>query len=172
MFDNSLTGDRIIDTSTEWRTFSAGDKSGNQVDPNRIGAVQDINDSTTMSLMSVKLGASDDPSRRWARNIQSGAEKSRQMAFRNMAQILTKLNAEPFIDKAKSIYKKVEESTLLKLRSRDAIAAACVFVACREMKVTRTLKEICSVSTVPLKNVAKMSKLVMQIVGNCGLGTT
>ena len=58
---------------------------------------------------------------------------------------------------------------MLKLRSRDAIAAACVFVACREMKVTRTLKEICSVSTVPLKNVAKMSKLVMQIVGNCGL---
>ena len=42
---------------------------------------------------------------------------------------------EPFIDKAKSIYKKVEESALLKLRSRDAIAAACVFVACREMKV-------------------------------------
>jgi len=43
---------------------------------------------------------------------------------------------------AQGFYKRLEESKKLKTRSRDAVAAACIFLACREKGFPRTFKGI------------------------------
>ena len=43
-------------------------------------------------------------------------------------------------DRAKTLFKQVHDQKTLKGRSNDAIASACLFIACRQEGVPRTFK--------------------------------
>ena len=79
------------------------------------------------------------------------------------------------VDRAKVNFKEAYESRQLKGRSNDAIAAACLYIACRQEGVPRTfkvksglgsfikfLKEICAVCTVPKKEIGRCFKLIIK----------
>eukprot|EP00047_Mylnosiga_fluctuans_P024169 m.154215 g.154215 ORF g.154215 m.154215 type:complete len:326 (+) comp9787_c0_seq3:33-1010(+) len=170
----TVVGDRIIDAKSEWRTFGNSDKGGNAADPSRVGVAQDANDTELASLGQSRLaGADDDPSQRWqGRTAMTGAERSRHHAFKEMERMGAQLNLKgDFVATAKNFYKRIDETKALKSRSRDAIAAACIFLSCRELKNARTIKEISDVTAVPKKDVAKMIKLAMQSLGTVNAPT-
>jgi len=48
------------------------------------------------------------------------------------------------MDRADTIFRKVKVTKQLKGQRHDAIAAACLFIACREETLPRTFQEICS----------------------------
>jgi len=56
----------------------------------------------------------------------------------------------------------VYESRSLKGRSNDAIAAACLYIACRQEAVPRTFKEICGVCAVAKKEIGRCFKLIIK----------
>ena len=60
-------------------------------------------------------------------------------------------------DRANTLFKMVHDGRNLKGRANEAIASACLYIACRQEGVPRTFKEIVAVSTVSKKvrNVAK-----------------
>ena len=48
----------------------------------------------------------------------------------------------------------------LRGRANDAVAAACLFIACRQEEVPRSFKEICAVSRHSKKEIGKCFKLI------------
>merc|ERR1711981_310394 len=66
------------------------------------------------------------------------------------------------VDRAKLRFKEVYESKCLKNRSTPAIAAACIFIACREESVARSFKEIVAISRVPKKDIGRCFKVIIK----------
>ena len=54
-------------------------------------------------------------------------------------------------DRANTLFKMVHDGRSLKGRANEAIASACLYIACRQEGVPRTFKEIVAVSTVSKK---------------------
>lgn len=50
----------------------------------------------------------------------------------------------------------------LKGRANDAIASACLYIACRQEGVPRTFKEICAVSKISKKEIGRCFKLILK----------
>lgn len=60
------------------------------------------------------------------------------------------------------LFKMVHDGKNLKGRSNEAIAAACLYIACRQEGVPRTFKEIVAVSTVSKKEIGRCFKLILK----------
>lgn len=50
----------------------------------------------------------------------------------------------------------------MKGRANDAIASACLYIACRQEGVPRTFKEICAVSKISKKEIGRCFKLILK----------
>ena len=59
-------------------------------------------------------------------------------------------------DRANSLFKMVHDGRNLKGRANEAIASACLYIACRQEGVPRTFKEIVAVSTVSKKVISRI----------------
>lgn len=58
------------------------------------------------------------------------------------------------------LYKEVHDQKQLKGRANDAVAAACLFISCRQEEVPRSFKEICAVSRHSKKEIGRCYKLI------------
>lgn len=56
----------------------------------------------------------------------------------------------------------VHDGKNLKGRANDAIASACLYIACRQEGVPRTFKEICAVSKISKKEIGRCFKLILK----------
>ncbi|KAJ3040868.1 Transcription initiation factor IIB [Rhizophlyctis rosea] len=59
--------------------------------------------------------------------------------------------AKIVVDSTKQIYKLVDEDKTFKGKSPEAIAAACINIACRQDAATKTFKEVCGANKIPKK---------------------
>ncbi|ERN14503.1 transcription initiation factor IIB isoform X2 [Amborella trichopoda] len=138
-----------IDETSEWRTFA--NESGD-TDPVRVGAAYNplLSDGGLSTVISKPNGAQGDflssSLGRW-QNRGSNPDRSLIQAFGTIAAMAERLGLVPTIkDLANEIYKKVEDLKSVKGRNQDAIYAACLYIACRQEQMPRTVKEICSVT--------------------------
>jgi len=84
-------------------------------------------------------------------------------SFREISSMADRINLPGnIVDKAKANFKEVYESKSLKGRSNDAIAAACLYIACRQESVPRTFKEICAISRISKKEIGRCFKLIIK----------
>ena len=104
-----------------------------------------------------------------ANKIHYWYSKSRQKdghsekAFKYVNDIATKINLPKNItDMANGLFKAVYEGKRLRCRSKALIAAACVFLACRQGQVPKSLRVIASVCDVKLKQIGKMYRLILK----------
>lgn len=86
-----------------------------------------------------------------------------------------------FKDRGNALFKQVNDEKALKGRATDAVAAACLYIACRQEEVPRSFKgsqllsclsgdccflfvvaEICAVSRHPKKEIGRCFKLIRQ----------
>ena len=70
-------------------------------------------------------------------------------------------------DRANTLFKMVHDGRNLKGRANEAIASACLYIACRQEGVPRTFKEIVAVSTVSKK--VKCSIILQYIANTSGV---
>ena len=155
-----VVGDRIIDTRSEWRTFS-NDDQGND-DPSRVG------DAPNMLLEGSQLettiafdGGKGSKNLSHIQNklVNDKATKSLLQAYREIGTLTDSINAGKAVsDAAKHIYKLVEEAKVLKGKSQEAIIAGCIFIACRHNDVPRTFREIFSLTRVSKKEIGRVFK--------------
>lgn len=70
-------------------------------------------------------------------------------------------------ERARGVYTHIAEAKVLKSRNREAVAAACIFIACKEMKVPRTYKgtaawgthscaEVCDATSIERKTINRV----------------
>jgi transcription initiation factor TFIIB len=161
-----VLGNRVIDTRSEWRTFANSDD--NSGDPSRVGAVADpllggsnLIDSTTISIMDGGTGKARELARAHQRVIHSRGDETVLTAFKNIQHMgeCISLN-RVVIDSAKQLFRKVDETKLLKGKSQEASMAACIYISCREHKVSRSFKEICNLTKVSTKEIGRCFKLI------------
>ena len=82
----------------------------------------------------------------------------------NMADRINLPNT--IVDRANNLFKMVSDGKDLKGKANNAIAAAFLYIACREEGVPRTFKEIVSVSTVSKKEIGQYFKLILKAYAN------
>ncbi|KAI9593243.1 transcription initiation factor IIB [Syncephalis fuscata] len=154
-----VLGDRIVDTRSEWRTFSNEDE-----DPSRVGgSANPLLNGTQLDTIISKLdggsGASRNLSKTHGRASAVKGERHLVQTYKEISAMCDAIGLPRLIgDAAKHLYKQVDERKLLRGKSNDALIAACIFIACRQEGVTRTFKEICALTKVPKKEIGRCFK--------------
>jgi len=97
------------------------------------------------------------------RKHMSSADRALANAFREISNMSDRINLpKTIVDRANLLFKQVHDGRTLKGRSNDAIASACLYIACRQEGVPRTFKEICAVSKVSKKEIGRCFKLILK----------
>nr|KAJ3402066.1 transcription initiation factor IIB [Polyrhizophydium stewartii] len=165
-----VLGNRIIDTRSEWRTFSNSDE--NSLDPSRVGAVSDPFfgaegqiDSTAISYRDGGSGRARELSRAHARVVNQKSEAALTQAFRLIHTMGERISlSKVVLDSAKQLFKKADEERTLRSRPLEAVIAACLYIACHEQHVNRTFKEICALTKVSKKEIGKCYKALQHLM--------
>lgn len=161
-----VVGDRVIDVGSEWRTFS-NEKGGE--DRSRVGGPENnlLGGSDLSTMIGPSSGAASFDSSGNAlysnRRTVSSSDRTLINAFRTISNMCDRINLPRTItDRAGALFKMVHDGRNLRGRSNEAIAAACLYIACRQEGVPRTFKEIVAVSTVSKKEIGRCFKLILK----------
>jgi transcription initiation factor TFIIB len=93
--------------------------------------------------------------------VQTPTDRSLKQAFSQLDILKDKLGLpDAVVEKAAYIYRKAQERHLVRGRTVSGILAAAVYIGCREMGISRTLKDIAAYSNVKLKEVARSYRLL------------
>lgn len=165
----AVVGDRIIDTRSEWRTFSNDGTGGD--DPSRVGGpsnpLLEGGDQlgTMISSRDNYTGASRELNRLLTRTNYKASERSLMASFKEIGTLCERVGLPKVIaDRAKQLYKMAEDAKIMKGKSNEGIVATCLYVACRQEKVTRTFKEISALTLVPKRDIGRCYKLLAPLL--------
>jgi len=157
-----VLGDRIVDTRSEWRTFS-NDDQGND-DPSRVGdgANPLLNGSQLQTSISFGDGSSArsrELHRAQNKATHDKATKGLLAAYKEIGALCDAWSITKNIsDTAKHLFKMVDDAKAFKGKSQDAIIAGCIFIACRQCKNPRTFREIFALTNVSKKEIGRIFK--------------
>uniref|UniRef100_A0A8C7GQ14 Transcription initiation factor IIB n=1 Tax=Oncorhynchus kisutch TaxID=8019 RepID=A0A8C7GQ14_ONCKI len=161
-----VVGDRVIDVGSEWRTFT--NEKATQ-DPSRVGDAQNplLNGGDLSTMISKGTGAASfdefGNSKYQNRRTMSSSDRAMLNAFKEITTMADRINLpRNIIDRTNNLFKQVYEQKSLKGRANDAIASACLYIACRQEGVPRTFKEICAVSRISKKEIGRCFKLILK----------
>lgn len=166
-----VLGDRIVDTRSEWRTFS-NDDQGND-DPSRVGdagnPLLDNNQLDTIiaqGLPGSNLGR--DLSRVQNKSANDKRDNTLQSAFSRISHLCEAYALPKMVqDSAKQAFKLSHEDKKLKGKSMDSLMAASIFFACRHSGVGRSFNEMSVLTKVPKKEIGRtyniMKKLLLDL---------
>lgn len=162
-----VVGDRVVDVGSEWRTFT-NEANGN--DRSRVGGSENpFLNGTDLSTVIGSDRASGSGldiqgyARYQNRSGISGSDRSLLAAFREITTMASRINLpKTIIDRSSMLFRQVYDQKSLKGRSNDAIASACLYIACRQEGVPRTFKEICAISKISKKEIGRCFKLILR----------
>ncbi len=157
-----VLGDRIVDTRSEWRTFSNDDQGGD--DPSRVGdgANPLLNGSqlqTSISFGDGNSGRSRDLHRTQNKSTHDRSTQSLLAAYKQIGTLCDVYEIPKVAsDTAKQYYKQVDDAKAFKGKTQDAIISGCIFIACRQCNVPRTFREIFRLTKVSKKEIGRSFK--------------
>lgn len=163
---------RVVDESSEWRTFSDSDKAG--VDPNRTAGP--TNRMLANGGLSTSIGKNPDGTynQTLTRLHNRGANPDRALlqAFGRIGEMADHLGMTSVVkDGACDIYRTVvKPGQPLLGKSQPAMFAASLYIACRQEGTNRTFKEICGgAPNTTVKEIGRCYKYIVKAID--GLNT-
>jgi transcription initiation factor TFIIB len=102
--------------------------------------------------------------RRWNSiiNIHESSQRNLRRAFQQLDTLKDKLGlTEAMVEKIAYIFRKVHEKQLLRGRTIDGMLAASVYIVCREMGASITLKDIAAASNLTYKDVSRNYRVLV-----------
>lgn len=163
-----VLSDRVVDTRSEWRTFSNDDQNGD--DPSRVGdagnPLLDTEDLSTMiSYVPENVKAGRELNRAQSKSLVDKKDNALSAAYAKISQMCDGYQLPKIVqDGAKEVYKLVHDERLLRGKSQESIMAAAIFIGCRKAKVARTFKEIWALTNVPKKEIGKVFKIIKRVI--------
>ena len=152
----------IVDTRSEWRTFSNDDQNGD--DPSRVGdAANPLYEGNQLStaISYSPDQRSRDLNRAQGKSTNEKTTKQLSAAFKQIDDLCANYQfGSNVADFTKHLYKLTDQSKQFKGKSQDGIIAGCIFIACRHCEVPRTFKEIMHLTKVPKKEIGRTFKLL------------
>ncbi|HZA08189.1 MAG TPA: transcription initiation factor IIB [Nitrososphaeraceae archaeon] len=173
-----VISDKFQQEGPEWRNFellSSGESNGRS--RSRIGmstslARHDMGLSTIIGKtdrdasgqkIDAQMRSKMERLRTWdfRTQIRSATDRSLRQAFFQLDVLKDRLGlSDSIVEKAAYIYRKAQERGLVRGRTISGILAAAIYIASREMGISRTLKDIAAYSNVKFKEVAKSYRLL------------
>ncbi|KAM7524497.1 hypothetical protein LguiA_014399 [Lonicera macranthoides] len=156
---------RSIDEHSEWRTFA---DSTDDRDPTRVGSpVNPLLSHGGLSTIISRDNGGGGKGEAFLNRLQCrGTDPDRALveAFGTIATMSDRLSLVATIkDRASEMYKRLEDHKCTKGRNGDALAAACIYIACRKEGKPRTVKEICTIANgVTKKEIGKAKDLIVR----------
>jgi transcription initiation factor TFIIB len=102
--------------------------------------------------------------RAWNTRTQyfSSTDRNLVVAFSELDILKDKLGlSDGLIERIAYMYRKAQEKGLTRGRTISAILGAAIYIACREIGIPRTLKDIAAASNVKRKDIAKNCRLLI-----------
>lgn len=163
-----VLSDRVVDTRSEWRTFSNDDQNGD--DPSRVGdagnPLLDSEDLSTMiSYVPDNTKAGRELNRAQSKSLVDKKDNALAAAYTKISQMCDGYQLPKIVqDGAKEVYKLVYDERPLRGKSQESIMAASIFIGCRKAKVARSFKEIWALTNVPKKEIGKVFKIMNKVI--------
>ena len=157
-----VLGDRIVDTRSEWRTFS-NDDQGND-DPSRVGDGANPLLNGAQLQTSISFGDGPNGRNRELHRAQNKAThdkgtKGLLTAYKEVGTLCENIGIPKNVsDTAKHLFKMVHDAGAFRGKSQESIIAGCIFIACRQCKVDRTFKEIWKITKVSKAEIGRIFK--------------
>ena len=167
-----VLSERTQESRAEWRNFPEGSNRARIGSPTSL-AMHDLG-------LATKIGASNSYSggrrldapmgslihrlRTWDYRIQAGTSTQRSLlqAFMELARVKDKLGLSyAVIEKTAYIYRKVQDKQLVRGRTISSILAACIYLACREMEVSRTLRDISEATNIKRNSISACFRIMV-----------
>lgn len=164
-----VLGERIIDTRSEWRTFS-NDDQGND-DPSRVGDGPNalIDGDQLQTTIAFEGKNAKNLSHLQNKMTQDKASKALLNAYREIQSYTDSINTGTQVaNAAKHIYKLVDDNKALKGKSQEAIIAGCIFIACRQAGAARTFHDIYGLTRVSKKEIGRVFKQLESFLQKMG----
>jgi len=97
--------------------------------------------------------------------LNTSSDRNLRTAFKLLDALKDKLGlSDAAIEKVAYIYRKVQERGLVRGRSIHAVLAAAVYIAYRELGISKTMKDIAAASNLKRKNIARTYRqLVLEL---------
>ena len=167
-----VLGDRIVDTRSEWRTFS-NDDQGND-DPSRVGEGANplLNGSQLATTIAFGEGfRSHELHRAHGRSTADKATKTLLAAYKEIGAHCDAVSIPKNVsDAAKHLFKIVDDAKAMKGKSQESIIAGCIFIACRQCGVPRTFREVYALTKVSKKEIGRTFKALEKFFNQDSLG--
>src|SRR5918911_1761595 len=172
-----VISDKVEQEGPEWRNFDLLSPGQSNTSRSRIGmppslARHDMGLSTIIGRtdrdasgqkIDAPMRSTMERLRTWdlRTQIHTPTDRNLKQAFFQLDILKDKLGlSDIVVEKAAYIYRKAQERMLIRGRTITGILSAAIYVACREMGISRTLKDIAAYSNVKLKEVAKSYRLL------------
>jgi transcription initiation factor TFIIB len=170
-----LSIEKVQETRPEWRNFDLEHKNNNRI---RIGmptslARHDMGLSTiigrtdrdyTGNRIATSIKPTIDRLRilDYRTQLYSATDRSLRTAFAELDTLKDKMSLpNSVVEKAAYIYRKAQERGLVRGRTISAMLAAAIYIACREIGVGKTLKEIVEGSNVKSKILSQSYRILL-----------
>jgi transcription initiation factor TFIIB len=169
----SVMNDKLQETKAEWNTFDSEDGNSKvrtgaptslaKHDRGLSTVIGKINRDAAGQQIDTAMKNRIDRWRKWDfRSQNSHAERNLHTAFIHLDMMKSALGLpDSVIEKIAYLYRKIQERGLVRGRTIKGVVAVASYIACREMEIPRTLKEISYISNVQEKAISKIYRKVM-----------
>lgn len=169
-----VISENIIDRGAEWRSFAGDTENKSRTGDRASLLIHDmglstiigkINKDGTGKAISNTMKNSFTRLRREDSRIQSKKQLDKNFiqAFSDMKNLKIKLALpDSIMETAAYRYRKAVERDLIRGRSIRAMVGACVYFACRNADISRSLYEISKTSNLPRREIAKCYRILLK----------
>jgi len=96
-------------------------------------------------------------------SISASTEKNYSIAFTEIGRMISQLGLPKSIaNEAAILYRHAAKKRLIKGRSIESMVAACIYAACRQYKIPRSLDEISDVARASKREIGRSYRLLMR----------
>lgn len=165
--------DKALESRAEWRNFDFEKNNSVRTGSPTSLAYHDMGLSTVIGKAnSDSSGRKLDSSmlsaiqrlRVWDFRTQAHSSTDRNLirAFNELDRVKDKLGlSDAIIEKTAYIYRKAREKQLIRGRSTSSILSAAIYIACREMSASRTLKEVIDITNIKRKVISRAYRMLV-----------
>jgi transcription initiation factor TFIIB len=170
--------DRTNENRPEWRAFPPNTAEKTVCNRNRTGmptslARHDMGLATIIGRINMDAsGHALDPAMRttmerlriWdiRTQVRSSTDRNLRNAFKQLEKLKDRLGiSDVAVEKTAYLYRKAQERGLVRGRTIPAVLAAAAYVACREMGISKTLKDIALAADIRRKDLSRTYRLLI-----------
>jgi transcription initiation factor TFIIB len=168
-----VISEKALETQAEWRAFTTDEVNNRsrtgmptslaRHDKGLATIIGRANKDASGQILDAAMRTTMERLRTWDFRTQAHTSTDRNLrqAFEHLDKLKDKLGlSDAIIEKTAYIYRKAQENGMVRGRTINSVLAASLYIACRELEVSRTLKDIAAISNIKRKELARMYRLM------------